>query len=274
MSTTGFRSSSTRFESPSSVEVPSADAVQWGRTPTQQQTDIAQDIFLKLKKHDYLEERTTTQPFCEHPNHQSFLADRFVEGTCPLCGYEDARGDQCDKVNDFTISGKTQCTHFEQCGHLLDPLDLLKPRCKVDGTTPVVKETKHVFLLLDKLQGQVEQWSQKATKEGAWSSNGISITESEFSVPRASREKESLLIGFGRVAERGTEASRDHKRSEVGHCGPTTRLRRQGVSPHLRSPFGTTNNSYKRSSTCGLTRVSVTCQSVGASCIIDVTTKG
>lgn len=67
----------------------------FGRTPTRQQTEIAQDIFLKLYRNGYLEERVTTQPYCE--THKSFLADRFVEGTCPLCGYEDARGDQCDK---------------------------------------------------------------------------------------------------------------------------------------------------------------------------------
>ncbi|KAF2227297.1 tRNA synthetases class I (M)-domain-containing protein [Elsinoe ampelina] len=131
----------------------------FGRTPTQQQTDIAQDIFLKLKKNGYLEERTTVQPYCE--KHNAFLADRFVEGTCPLCGYEDARGDQCDK-----------------CGHLLDPLDLKNPRCKLDGAAPVARETKHVFLLLDKLEQQVKEWSSESSKKGAWSSNGINITES------------------------------------------------------------------------------------------------
>ena len=89
------------------------------------------------------------------------MADRFVEGECPLCGYEDARGDQCDK-----------------CGHLLDPLDLIKPRCKLDGASPVPRETRHVFLLLDKLQKGVEEWSDKSSKEGAWSSNGINITKS------------------------------------------------------------------------------------------------
>ncbi|KAJ4357885.1 putative methionine--tRNA ligase, cytoplasmic protein rar1 [Didymosphaeria variabile] len=144
-----------------------ADVYKWfnigfdhfGRTPTQQQTDIAQDIFTKLHKNGYLEEQTTTQPYCE--THNSFLADRFVEGTCPLCNYDDARGDQCDK-----------------CGHLLDPLELIKPRCKLDGATPVPKETKHVYLLLDKLQPLEEEWFAKASKEGNWSSNGVQITSS------------------------------------------------------------------------------------------------
>ncbi|KAK4496196.1 hypothetical protein PRZ48_012176 [Zasmidium cellare] len=129
----------------------------FGRTPTQQQTDIAQDIFTKLYKNGYLEERTTTQPYCT--KHNGFLADRFVEGECPLCGYADARGDQCDK-----------------CGHLLDPLDLIKPRCKLDGATPEARETKHVFLLLDKLQDQVGEWNRKSHEEGQWSDNGVNIT--------------------------------------------------------------------------------------------------
>ncbi|OQN98970.1 putative methionine--tRNA ligase, cytoplasmic [Cryoendolithus antarcticus] len=130
----------------------------FGRTPTQQQTDIAQDIFTKLHQNDYLEERTTTQPYCE--KHKGFLADRFVEGECPLCGYNDARGDQCDK-----------------CGKLLDPLDLKNPRCKLDGSTPVPRETKHVFILLDKLQDKVKAWSEESSTKGAWSENGINITK-------------------------------------------------------------------------------------------------
>lgn len=131
----------------------------FGRTPTQQQTDIAQDIFTKLYKNGYLEEQVTTQPYCE--THKSFLADRFVEGTCPLCNYEDARGDQCDK-----------------CGHLLDPLELKNPRCKLDGATPVPRETKHVYLGLDKLQPAVQKWFEEESKKGNWSSNGIQITAS------------------------------------------------------------------------------------------------
>ncbi|KAI9801369.1 MAG: putative methionine--tRNA ligase, cytoplasmic protein rar1 [Sarcosagium campestre] len=131
----------------------------FGRTTTSQQTEIAQDIFTKLYKNGYLEEKTTTQPYCE--KHSSFLADRFVEGTCPRCGYDGARGDQCDK-----------------CGHVLDPFDLINPRCKIDGATPVPRDTNHIHLLLDKLQPAVEEWSAKASEEGQWSRNGRTITES------------------------------------------------------------------------------------------------
>ncbi|KAK3365674.1 methionyl-tRNA synthetase [Lasiosphaeria ovina] len=132
----------------------------FGRTTTEKQTEIVQDAFLKLHSKGFLEEKTTTQPFCE--KHEGFLADRFVEGTCPRpgCGYEDARGDQCDK-----------------CGNLLDPFELINPRCKLDGATPVPRDTAHFFLRLDKLQGDIEKWFEKASKDGNWSSNGIAITK-------------------------------------------------------------------------------------------------
>ncbi|CAZ84391.1 unnamed protein product [Tuber melanosporum] len=122
-------------------------------------TEIAQDIFLNLQKNDLLVEESMTQLFCE--KHQGFLADRFVEGTCPKCGYEDARGDQCDT-----------------CGLLLDPFELINPRCKLDGTGPIKRDSKHIFIQLDKLQPEIEEWVSKASEEGQWSKNGRIITES------------------------------------------------------------------------------------------------
>ncbi|KAJ1326223.1 methionyl-tRNA synthetase [Microdochium nivale] len=130
----------------------------FGRTTTDHGTRIVQDIFLKLHKNGFLEERTTTQPYCE--KHNAFLADRFVEGTCPKCQYDDARGDQCDK-----------------CGNLLDPFELINPRCKIDNATPIPRDTKHIFLRLDKLQGDIEKWFEKSSKEGGWPANGVAITK-------------------------------------------------------------------------------------------------
>ena len=129
----------------------------FGRTTTQLQTDITQDIFLKLHRNGFLKEEMTTQLYCEQ--HNSFLADRFVEGECPSCGYADAHGDQCDF-----------------CSQLLDPLELRNPRCKVDGATPVIRETKHIFLELDKLQSEIEPFFQQSATNGAWSNNGKEIT--------------------------------------------------------------------------------------------------
>ncbi|KAG6152238.1 putative methionine--tRNA ligase, cytoplasmic protein rar1 [Claviceps purpurea] len=131
----------------------------FGRTTTEKQTEIVQDIFLKLHKNGLLEERTTTQPYCE--KHDGYLADRFVEGTCPKCGYDDARGDQCDK-----------------CGGLLDPFELINPRCKVDGAQPVPRDTKHIFLKLNELQPPIEKWFEDAHKKYGWPANGTAITKS------------------------------------------------------------------------------------------------
>lgn len=131
----------------------------FGRTTTDLQTEIAQDIFLKLHDRGYLEEKTTEQLYC--PVHKSFLADRFVEGTCPLCGYEDARGDQCDK-----------------CGALLDPLQLINPRCKLDQATPIVRELTHVYLKLDKLEETLGEWIAELSSKGEWSKNSRTITNS------------------------------------------------------------------------------------------------
>ncbi|KAK3337472.1 methionyl-tRNA synthetase [Cercophora scortea] len=129
----------------------------FGRTTTELQTRITQDIFLELHKNGFLEERMTTQLYCEE--HHSFLADRLVEGECPKCGYKDARGDQCDL-----------------CGLLLDPLELKNPRCKIDGSSPVTRETKHIFLELDKLQPKILTIFNESLAKGAWSANGAQIT--------------------------------------------------------------------------------------------------
>lgn len=129
----------------------------FGRTTTPQQTEIAQDIFLKLNENGLLEEQSMRQLYC--PVHNGFLADRFVEGTCPKCAYADARGDQCDG-----------------CGTLLNPFELIEPRCKIDNATPIPKESNHIFLSLDKLQDQVADWNKKSQVDGKWSRNGITIT--------------------------------------------------------------------------------------------------
>lgn len=147
----------------------------FGRTPTVQQTEIVQKVFSDLWRNGYIEERETIQPYC--PAHQSFLADRFVEGECSLCHDPGARGDQCDR-----------------CGSLLDPLQpietsgdnkqegerstgwLINPRCKLDGATPERRATKHLFLRLDTLQDEMMKWFAGASAE--WSANCIAITKS------------------------------------------------------------------------------------------------
>lgn len=130
----------------------------FGRTTTEKQTEIAQDIFMNLYKNGYTHEEVMTQLYCEGCHR--FLADRYVEGICPKCGYEDARGDQCDK-----------------CGSLLEPIELIKPRCKLDGTTPVMRDSTHIFLELDKLEPEISAFIDKSSKEGKWSQNGTAIAQ-------------------------------------------------------------------------------------------------
>jgi methionyl-tRNA synthetase len=146
------------------------------------QTDIVQDIFTKLYKNGYIEEDETIQPFCPVETHQSFLADRFVEGECSICHDKGARGDQCDA-----------------CGAILDPLKpeqkegsgtdeaeaseakatgwLINPRCKVDGATPEARKTKHLYLRLDVLSDKLINW-YGSLKDNGWSANAHSITQS------------------------------------------------------------------------------------------------
>ncbi|KAI9149495.1 Methionine--tRNA ligase, cytoplasmic [Paramyrothecium foliicola] len=149
------------------------------RTPTQHQTDIVQDVFRQLLKNGFIEERETFQPYCSFESHNTFLADRFVEGECSICHDKGARGDQCDA-----------------CGNILDPLKpdsdegasgedearatgwLINPRCKVDGATPDRRSTKHLYLRLDALQEEIAAWYAGASKKGEWTTNALSIAQS------------------------------------------------------------------------------------------------
>ncbi|KAF9365066.1 putative methionine--tRNA ligase, cytoplasmic protein rar1 [Mortierella sp. NVP85] len=137
------------------------DFDKFGRTTTEEQTKVAQDIFLRLHENGLLVEDTMVQLHCSTCNR--FLADRFVEGTCPKCGYDDARGDQCDK-----------------CGNLLNAVELINPRCKLDNNRPVQKESRHMFLKLGDLQADCEKWFAQSSVEGGWSSNAKVITQSWF----------------------------------------------------------------------------------------------
>ncbi|MES1917542.1 MAG: hypothetical protein MHM6MM_009255 [Cercozoa sp. M6MM] len=130
----------------------------FGRTTTEQQTRIAQQIFLRAHKEGFVQEKEIEQLWCETDSMP--LADRLVNGTCPDCGYEDARGDQCDG-----------------CGHLINATELLKPRCSMCGNAPVVRQSKHLFLDLSTLQGELEDWVAETAESGKWTKNSVAITE-------------------------------------------------------------------------------------------------
>ncbi|XP_070546331.1 methionine--tRNA ligase, cytoplasmic-like isoform X2 [Ptychodera flava] len=131
----------------------------FGRTTTQQQTTIAQDIFWRLHERDFTLKDTVEQLLCENCNR--YLADRFVEGKCPLCGFDDARGDQCDK-----------------CGKLINAVELKQPRCKVCGQSPVIKSSEHIFLDLPKLEPELGKFLAKNSADDNWTSNAKNISSS------------------------------------------------------------------------------------------------
>lgn len=130
----------------------------FGRTSTPQQTEITQSIFKDLDSRGFIKEETSEQVYCN--NCGRFLADRFVKGICPACGYEGARGDQC-----------------ENCGKLLDPLDLKSPVCSTCGHTPEVKPTKHLYIDLPGILPEYEKWMKKASVEGRWAKNALQMTQ-------------------------------------------------------------------------------------------------
>ncbi len=108
-------------------------------THTDNHADVSQDIFSRLLERGYIYKDTMVQPFCE--NESRFLADRYVEGTCPHCSFDGARGDQCDN-----------------CGRTLDPKDLLRMSCRICGSEPEFRETEHFFLKLSAFQDQLLEW--------------------------------------------------------------------------------------------------------------------
>ncbi|MFD7628801.1 methionine--tRNA ligase [Streptomyces sp. NPDC059851] len=127
----------------------------FGRSSSVQNREITQHFARQLQKNGFIEERAIRQVYS--PVDGRFLPDRYVEGTCPHCGYDKARGDQC-----------------ENCTRVLDPTDLIDPRSAISGSTDLeVRETKHLFLLQSKLQHEVEAWV--AQHEAEWPQLASSI---------------------------------------------------------------------------------------------------
>ena len=130
----------------------------FGRTSNEECTEITQALFNDLDKNGYIKEHANKQLFCPHCN--MFLADRYVHGTCPKCGSEKARGDQCD-----------------DCGSLLDPTELKEPKCATCGSTPEVRETKHLYIDLPSISKKLDGWMNEVSVKGKWSDNAINITK-------------------------------------------------------------------------------------------------
>ena len=113
-------------------------------TDTDNHAEVTQDIFLKLLANEYLYEAEQTLLY--DPKVERFLPDRYVEGTCPHCGYESARGDQCDN-----------------CGRTLDALELINPRSKLSDATPEPRTSNHHFLKLSAFNDRLTEWVEAQT---------------------------------------------------------------------------------------------------------------
>lgn len=122
----------------------------YGRTTSQTHRKTASDFFRKLYDKGEFIEKSSMQLY--DPEANQFLADRYVTGTCPHCGNEHAYGDQC-----------------EACGTSLNATDLINPKSAITGAQPILKETTHFFLPLDKWQPRLEEWILKGHKE--WKTN-------------------------------------------------------------------------------------------------------
>ena len=108
-------------------------------TGTENHRRVVQDMFLRLLDQGDIYQAEMQLPYC--PKDQRFLPDRYVEGTCPNCGFESARGDSCDN-----------------CGRVLDPVDLIDPRCVLCGTTPEIRPSEHFMLRLSRFQEPLLRW--------------------------------------------------------------------------------------------------------------------
>ena len=123
-------------------------------THTDNHFEVTQDIFLRLYEKGFIYNDTMSQPFCEA--HDRFLADRYVEGICPHCNFNGARGDQCDG-----------------CGNTLDPKDLLDIKHKDCDSTPIFRDTEHFFLKLSAFEKALIDW---ASEKSHWKPNVKNFT--------------------------------------------------------------------------------------------------
>ncbi len=164
----------------------------FGRTSSPEHRELTQHFYQQLEAQGFIEEREISQMYSL--TDERFLPDRYVEGTCPKCGYTKARGDQC-----------------ENCTSVLNPTDLLEPRSAISGSTDLeIRQSKHLFLRLDKLSAAVEAWVEDQTdwppltksiarkwlKEGLQSRGITRDLQWGVPVPRAGFEHKVFYVWF------------------------------------------------------------------------------
>lgn len=128
------------------------------RTTTVNHEEVTQNLFIGCRDNGYMIVQET--PVAIDPKTGNTLPDRYIEGTCPICGAAGARGDQCDT-----------------CGNQLDPQDLINPISKISGLPPIFKTTEHYFLDLPALADALGEWLDGVEKDGKWRPNVISFSK-------------------------------------------------------------------------------------------------
>src|SRR3954471_16444089 len=128
------------------------------RTTTRNHYAVTQELFKGLFDNNYIVERSQLSAIS--PSTGRTLPDRYIEGTCPICGYDGARGDQCDN-----------------CGNQLDPQDLINPKSKIDGQPPEFIETQHFFLDLPALADALGEWLDERAASETWRPNVIRFSQ-------------------------------------------------------------------------------------------------
>jgi len=126
----------------------------YSRTSSEVHKRVVKEFILEIYGKGFVYPKFMVSPYC--PQCNRFLPDRYVEGTCPYCGNPEARGDQCDN-----------------CGKTLDPSDLINPRCKICGTTPVFKDTEHLFFKLSEFEAKIKEWLDT---KNFWRDNVLNFT--------------------------------------------------------------------------------------------------
>ncbi len=133
----------------------------YSRTSLPIHHETAKEFFLEFYQHGLFTEKKSLQFFDEKAN--MFLPDRYVEGTCPRCGNEEARSDEC-----------------ENCGSLYDPSELKNPKSKISGTTPTLRETSHYYFPLGKYQPALEKYVDEMNKKYGWKENVLQYCRGWF----------------------------------------------------------------------------------------------
>ena len=195
----------------------------YGKTDSEENKRVTYEIFNGLLKNGNIVKSDSEQPYCNID--KRFISDRFIEGTCPYCKFDGARGDQCDS-----------------CGKLLDPRDLIKPRCTICGKSEITfRKVANLALNLEKLQHEIKKFIDEKSKYN-WSKNAINhsngyiskglknreITRSVewgFPVPMAGFEDKRYYVWFDAVCGYiGITYEWDRKKADLYWKGKDTKI--------------------------------------------------